>query len=76
MMDAATMRLECLRLAVQFGSARTAADPAELAGRYAAFVAGEPERRVTRKNKEDGGGNASPGAAEGAAPRTPRTGGN
>ena len=51
------LRLECLRLAVQFGSARTAADPAELAGRYVAFVnagneaAKTAKPRTTRKAK-------------------------
>ena len=55
MTDDTHMRLECLRLAVQFGSARTAADPAELAGRYLEFVAGGPKARakatVTRKKR-------------------------
>ncbi len=32
------LRLECLRLAVQFGSARTINDPVDLAERYASFV--------------------------------------
>lgn len=53
MMDDTALRLECLRLAVQYGSARTAADPAELAGRYLEFVANGPKTpakaRVVRK---------------------------
>ena len=32
------LRLECLRLAVQFGSARTINDPVDLAERYFSFV--------------------------------------
>ncbi len=32
------LRLECLRLAVQFGSARSVNDPVDLATRYMGFV--------------------------------------
>jgi len=37
-MESDELRLECLRLAVQFGSARTINDPVDLAERYFSFV--------------------------------------
>jgi hypothetical protein len=37
-MDSVELRLECLRLAVEFGSARTINDPVDLAKRYMEFV--------------------------------------
>jgi len=37
-MENDALRLECLRLAVQFGSARTINDPVDLAERYFSFV--------------------------------------
>ena len=39
-MDTKDLKLQCLRLAVEFGSARTAASPEELAERYYRFVTG------------------------------------
>ena len=43
------LRLECLRLAVQFGSARTANDPVDLASRYMAFVKSEDKPLAPRR---------------------------
>lgn len=37
-MDDKELRLECLRLAVQFGSARSVNDPVDLAEKYVDFV--------------------------------------
>ena len=37
-MESKELRLECLRLAVQFGSARSVNDPVDLAERYISFV--------------------------------------
>tara|TARA_R110000744_G_scaffold40638_8_gene92221 strand:- start:367 stop:534 length:168 start_codon:yes stop_codon:yes gene_type:complete len=37
-MESDELRLECLRLAVEFGSARTINDPVDLAQRYFEFV--------------------------------------
>lgn len=43
------LRLECLRLAVQFGSARTVADPVELATRYFEFLKSEDKPKAPRR---------------------------
>ena len=50
-MDDKEIKLECLRLAVQFGSARTVTDPVDLAMRYMAFVKSEdkPTKAPRRK---------------------------
>lgn len=54
-MDDKELRLECLRLAVQFGSARSVNDPVDLAQRYMDFVKsvdkpfGAPRRKPVRK---------------------------
>lgn len=50
-MDDKEIKLECLRLAVQFGSARTVSDPVMLAERYVEFVKSEdkPTKAPRRK---------------------------
>ena len=44
-MESKAIRLECLRLAVQFGSARTTIDPVELATKYMEFL-NKPEDKL------------------------------
>tara|TARA_R100000700_G_scaffold39978_1_gene54224 strand:- start:1192 stop:1368 length:177 start_codon:yes stop_codon:yes gene_type:complete len=48
-MDDKEIKLECLRLAVQFGSARTVSDPVMLAQRYMDFVKSEDKPRAPRR---------------------------
>jgi hypothetical protein len=48
-MDDKEIKLECLRLAVQFGSARTVSDPVTLAQRYMDFVKSEDKPRAPRR---------------------------
>lgn len=50
-MDDTEVKLECLRLAVEFGSARTVNDPVDLAKKYVAFVksADKPKSAPRRK---------------------------
>lgn len=37
-MESEALRLECLRLAVEFGNARTTVDPVDLATKYMEFI--------------------------------------
>ena len=48
-MDSQELRLECLRLAVEFGSARTTNDPVDLATRYMDFVKSEDKLAAPRR---------------------------
>jgi hypothetical protein len=48
-MDDEEMKLECLRLAVEFGSARTTNDPVDLATRYMEFVKSEDKPSAPRR---------------------------
>jgi hypothetical protein len=50
-MDDLELRLECLRLAVQFGSARSVNDPVDLAEKYVGFIksADKPKSAPRRK---------------------------
>jgi len=50
-MESDALRLECLRLAVEFGSARTINDPVDLAERYFSFVKSvdKPKSALRRK---------------------------
>ena len=48
-MDSQELRLECLRLAVEFGSARTTNDPVDLATRYMEFVKSEDKPPAPRR---------------------------
>lgn len=48
-MESDELRLECLRLAVQFGSARTINDPVDLAERYFEFVKPADKRKAPRR---------------------------
>ena len=48
-MDDEEMKLECLRLAVEFGSARTVIDPVDLAMRYMAFAKSEDKPSAPRR---------------------------
>jgi hypothetical protein len=43
------LRLECLRLAVQFGSARTINDPVDLAEKYYMFVKPADKPKAPRR---------------------------
>jgi len=48
-MDDTEVKLECLRLAVEFGSARTISDPVDLAEKYVAFVKSADKRKAPRR---------------------------
>ena len=48
-MENDALRLECLRLAVQFGSARTINDPVDLAERYFSFVKPADKPKAPRR---------------------------
>ena len=48
-MDDQEMRLECLRLAVEFGSARSVNDPVELAEKYVGFIKSADQRKAPRR---------------------------
>ncbi len=50
-MDDLELRLECLRLAVQFGSSRSVNDPVDLAEKYVGFIksADKPKSAPRRK---------------------------
>lgn len=48
-MDDTEVKLECLRLAVEFGSARTVNDPVDLAKKYVAFVKSADKRKAPRR---------------------------
>ena len=48
-MDTRDIKLECLRLAVQFGSNRTAHAPEEVAERYYRFVTGRVGAKANKQ---------------------------
>jgi hypothetical protein len=48
-MDDLELRLECLRLAVQFGSARSVNDPVDLAEKYVGFIKSADKRKAPRR---------------------------
>tara|TARA_R110000822_G_C14963749_1_gene456438 strand:- start:63 stop:233 length:171 start_codon:yes stop_codon:yes gene_type:complete len=50
-METDEIRLECLRLAVEFGSARTVSDPVELATRYFDFMR-KPEDKLNAPRRK------------------------
>ena len=54
-MDSVELRLECLRLAVEFGSARPVPDPVDLAQKYMEVLESEdkPARAPRRKRVSD-----------------------
>ena len=54
-MDSVELRLQCLRLAVEFGSARTVNDPVDLAKKYMEFLKSEdkPAKAPRRKRVSD-----------------------
>lgn len=43
------LRLECLRLAVQFGSTRSVNDPVDLAEKYVGFIKSADKRKAPRR---------------------------
>ena len=48
-MDDLELRLECLRLAVQFGSTRSVNDPVDLAEKYVGFIKSADKRKAPRR---------------------------
>lgn len=48
-MDDLELRLECLRLAVQFGSSRSVNDPVDLAEKYVGFIKSADKRKAPRR---------------------------
>lgn len=70
------LRLECLRLAVEFGSARDLKEPDELAGKYYQFVTqGSGETRPEDNRKDDSPTKAqkSRGVRKGSTPQAQAT---
>jgi len=48
-MDDIDIRMECLRLAVQFGSTRSVNDPVDLAEKYVGFIKSADKRTAPRR---------------------------
>lgn len=48
-MDDIDIRMECLRLAVQFGSTRSVNDPVDLAEKYVGFIKSADKRKAPRR---------------------------